>query len=316
MVPYTDEQTARVKENDVKFVHYTSAASALKILESQSIILRNASIMNDFSEVQHGLDCLASSYNGMNGERLKNLMKAVQDDLPEIFESDFNDNRFKVQFGTYLFSMSEHGGDFEDAFGRLSMWRAYAPKDGVAFVFNNRPFLSETRALGASSSPVFYGDARAYEPLFSKMVDNIEANIDLLKLLGGAAFYALLTNAFRFSVQSTKHPAFLEEREWRIIYAPNFLHEISDDVPTLMSRMPERTLTIGGVPQKIYSIPFVDYPDEGFIGATAPDLLEKILIGPTQDAFVIYDTLVDQLEKLGVRDAEQKIVMTGIPLRL
>jgi hypothetical protein len=60
---------------------------------------------------------------------------------------------------------SEHGGtnwdasdrDYqEDAFGRLSMWRAYGRGSGMALVLNNKPFMSPTQATSVITGPVAY----------------------------------------------------------------------------------------------------------------------------------------------------------------
>ncbi len=50
------------------------------------MLLRNSSLMNDFSEVRYGFNCLVAAYNGSVGDRLKIALRAVQEDLPEILE--------------------------------------------------------------------------------------------------------------------------------------------------------------------------------------------------------------------------------------
>jgi len=42
----------------------------MKILETGTIWMRQASCMNDYMEVQHGTDCLAAAWNGEDGKRL------------------------------------------------------------------------------------------------------------------------------------------------------------------------------------------------------------------------------------------------------
>jgi hypothetical protein len=41
-----------------RFVHYTSAESALKIIESKRVWMRNTTCMADYREVQHGFEIL------------------------------------------------------------------------------------------------------------------------------------------------------------------------------------------------------------------------------------------------------------------
>jgi DUF2971 family protein len=313
--PHAVREMQRLREEQVRFVHYTSADTGLKILSSQEMLLRNSTLMNDFSEVRYGLDCLIQTYNGAVGERLKAAIKSVQADLPEILEGNFNQQIVDIANETYLLSLSEHDGDFEDSFGRLSMWRAYAAKDGVAFVLKGKPFASESDAIQAFSSPVIYVSPQEFEKFFGEIVDNIENNIDFVKSLGGKYVHDILTTTFRFAAQSTKHPAFREEREWRVIYTPTALAEEGLLTKDQNERIPTRIMSIRGVPQRVYAIPFKDYPDEGLIGATTPDLIDRVLIGPSADAYMIAQAYVAELENVGMANAHQKVHITGIPLR-
>jgi hypothetical protein len=246
---------------------------------------------------------------------LKAALRGIQTDLPELLEAHFNGQVFEVLNETYLLSVSEHDVGHEDEFGRLSMWRAYAPKDGVAFIMNNAPFLGESAALMAFTSPVAYAMPNDFQPAFEEVVTAIETNIEIIKPLGGQFVHDSLINAFRFAVQSTKHPSFREEREWRVIYSPTLLPKDGALIERQLTRVPMDIVSLGGVPQRIYAIPFRDYPEEGFVGATAPALLERVLIGPSRDSFAIAQAYVAELNRLGVPDALSKVIITGVPLR-
>jgi hypothetical protein len=321
-MPRMQRELARVREKAIRFSHYTSAETGIKILRSKRILLRNSVLMNDFSEVGHGLDCLNFAYNGPLGERLKAALQKVQLDLPEILEANFNDQVLDVRGETYLLSVSEHGSEdplesaHEDQFGRLSMWRAYAPRNGIAFVLRNSPFVNDSNALQAFTSPVVYATKDAFLASFEELVVGIEQNIDLVVGLGGAAVHDLLISVFKFAVQSTKHPAFREEREWRVIYDPTRLQRLDAMTDEQQRRIPTEIMSLNGVPQRVYSIPFQDYPDEGFVGATAPDLIDRVLIGPTADAYAISQAFVVELMDLGIEEAPNKVVITGVPLRV
>ncbi len=320
-MPEAVDQGERIRKNGTRFVHYTSAESGIAILRSGNIFLRNSSLMNDFSEVQHGFDCLSTAYNGAAGVRLKAAMRHVQEDLPEVFEESF-DNQFQdVRQETYLLSISEHGESenghqLEDEFGRLSMWRAYANRNGVAFVFNNTPFMKESNALNVFSSPVVYATAESFTPYFAKIVTGVEGNLELINSLGGEFLHEMLMHAFRFAIQSTKHPSFHEEREWRVIYSPTILQRRGEHTQVQLDRIPTEIETLNGIPQRVYAIPFKDYPDEGFTGATIPALLERVLIGPSMDAYPIAQAFVAELNRCGVVNAAEKVKITGVPLRI
>ena len=316
LMPYAARETTRVRDDNVRFVHYTSAETAMKILRGGEMWLRNSTVMNDFSEVKHGMTCLRAAWLSEHGERLKKLMAEVQADLPDIFTANFDAQLNDVHNETYIVSISEHASGLEDQYGRLSMWRAYAPRNGVAFVFHNTPFLNESSALNAYTSPVNYATFEKFAVDFKAVVDGFEAHLPTLKQLGGQWLHETLVRAFRFAIQSTKHPSFVEEREWRVIYAPSLLHREGQLTFQQLERIPTEIVTLGGVPQRIFKIPFRNYPDEGFVGATVPELIERVLIGPSVDSYMIAQAIVAELTAAGVQNADQKIVITGIPLRV
>src|SRR5690554_855500 len=81
-MPHAMSEFDRMRRSSGRFAHYTSAETGLNILRSRRVFLRNSTLMNDFSEVHHGLHCLRSAYNGPLGERLKAALRAVQPGLP------------------------------------------------------------------------------------------------------------------------------------------------------------------------------------------------------------------------------------------
>ena len=320
LTPNMARQVTRIREKNTRFVHYTSAESGMHILRSGRMLLRNSTLLNDFSEVQHGMACLAHAYASPAGEKLKGLMKCVQEDLPEIFEASFNATFDDLRSETYIISLSEHGdpdeGDaFEDTFGRLSMWRAYANSNGIAFVFHNTPFASESDALHAFTLPVVYATPDAYVPNFTEIVHGVESLMDIIGQAGGQYFHDLMSNVFQYAIQSTKHPAFREEREWRVIYTPTVLARDGKLTDEHRERVQTEIMTLRGVPQRVYAIPFQNHPDDGLVGATVPELLDRVLIGPSPDAYAIAEAYVGELEGMGIADARSRVVITSIPLR-
>lgn len=320
LLPEPPRQAERVKATKTRFVHYTSAESAIKILDTGKILLRNSTLMNDFSEVQHGLDCLFGALDSPLGDRLKATLDSVRPDLYKFFRRKLDEEINGILKETYILSLSEHdapddSNDTTDDYGRLSMWRAYAGRNGVAMVLNTGPFLRESNALNAYSTPVLYATPRSFLPHFEEIVSNLEGGMDVIEVAGWEWLLEALIIAFRFIVQSTKHPAFREEREWRVIYSPMLLLRSNELGHEQMTRVPTERLIINGVPQRVYAIPFVDYPDDGWTGATIPALLNSILIGPSQDAYAIQQAFITELIKHKVDDATNKVRITGIPLR-
>lgn len=311
--PYATRKMDAMRQDATRFVHYTSAENALNIIDGNQVWLRNTNLMNDYREVQHGERCVLDAWNDDNvGARLRDALAKVSDGLPAKILNQFITGERLRSLETYMIAVSEHGNaqSREDLYGRLSMWRAYGGNTNVAFVFKNDPFISESDALNAYTSPVLYADSEGFKPAIMEVVEKVERNIGMLRLAGEDATSHLMLSALHFAVLSTKHPGFAEEREWRVIYTPNFSLTGSK-----ASRLESKIVCIGGVPQRIYSLKLENVPEEGFLGATLPELLEEIIIGPTQFPWPIYDALVEKLKLAGVPNAENKIRVSNIPLR-
>lgn len=308
-MPHAFRRFSEIREKGTRFAHYTSAYAALQIIEKQNVWMRNAVVMNDFSEVQHGQECLAESWRDEKvGGRLQALLNSLQEGLAQSVADEFDSRLHDREVQSYLISISEHGDSLldEDKHGRLSMWRAYGGNTNVAFVFKNTPFVSESDALNAFTSPVLYCNKEGFKAHFQEMVEGLEDHISLLEQVGPVKVAQTLVAAFHFAALSTKHPGFAEEREWRVIYSPTLFYSnrINFDIET-----------IEGVPQRVYKLKMENYPDENFVGATLPELLEKIIIGPTQSPWPIYDALTTKLLEKGVVDAFSKVQISDIPLR-
>ncbi|WP_343116801.1 DUF2971 domain-containing protein [Ostreiculturibacter nitratireducens] len=311
--PYASSKMDNARKADLKFSHYTSAENALKIIKNNEVWLRNSNVMNDFSEIQHGENCIRAAWDDPKiAGRSSEVLDKIQPNLFDQLKMSFIKNRDSRLLHSYLTSISEHGNkeSREDLYGRLSMWRAYGGSTNVAFVFKNTPFLLPSDALQAYTSPVLYADEETFKPKFVEVIDNIDKNIALAKRAGAEFVLYFLGMALHFAALSTKHIGFAEEREWRVIY--NKYYTLSGK-PN--GRVKDSIECVGGVPQRVYKIRLENYPEDGFVGATLPELLEEIIIGPTQYPWPIFDALVERLKNSGVNDAEKRVKISNIPLR-
>lgn len=311
--PHAMAKLAELKERKIRFSHYTSAYAALQIIEKEEVWLRNAVVMNDFSEIQHGQNCIAHAWRdmaigGVEGGRLYKLLESVQSGLTQGIADAFDRNAHDRNVQSYLVSISEHGDGTtdEDKYGRLSMWRAYGGNTNVAFVFNTTPFASESNAYNAFTSPVLYRDPDGFKSKFEEVIVGLEKEKDFLKMIGPKAVHDSLSAAFHFAALSTKHPGFSEEKEWRVIHSPTLMPS---------SRISSNIETINGVPQRVYKLRLENYPEDGLTGATLNELLEEILIGPTATPWPIYEALASKLEEKGVKDPWSRVKISDIPLR-
>lgn len=304
-LPFAMGKLARVADEQARFVHYTTADAAMKILQSREVWLRAAATMNDFMEVRHGRECLLAAYNGEVGGQFKRELETLFPGCSVELERQFNESLPLLQSDTYMICLSEHRAE-EDVLGRLSMWRAYGGDNGVAIVLNSTAFLSDADVLHAYSSPVAYLSAEQFEEKFVEMVNGVRANGQFLVRQGADLVTAHVLNMFRFAVLCTKHPGFQEEQEWRVVHSP--LIEPSEHLKTDLQ-------SVKGIPQIIVKLPLRDFPDEGFVGASPATLIDRIIIGPTEYPGPLFDAFSRLLEQAGVSDVPSKVVISNIPLR-
>lgn len=303
--PYAMQKQEEVFRKKTRFVHYTSAEVAINILRKKEVWMRNASVMNDFLEIDHGLDCLNNAWHSSSGDRMKKVLDELVEGLSQNVASKFDAWVPHFRRDTYLTSISEHL-ESEDEIGRLSMWRAYGGTTGVALVLNNTAFVNPSDALKAYTSPVAYLDRTSFLKYFDEVVSGLEKYKNYIKSLPQETILAYLFNAFQFAVLCTKHPGFVEEREWRVIHSPTFQPS---------QRITSEVQIVRGTPQRIFKIPLANVPEDKFFGATIPELINRIIIGPTEYPNVIKDAFKEELEKCGVTNAEKRIFVSDIPLR-
>ena len=304
-MPYAHTKMLAVINNNQRFVHYTSADVAMSIIQSRQIWMRNTTVMNDFKEIEYGESCLVAAYNSAVGAELKDYLEGLHSGFTKQFEDLLNPWLRHFRSETYITCLSEHDAS-EDANGRLSMWRAYGGRNGVAMVINNAPFATSTDALKAYSSPVAYLTPEQFEQELAKITDLIKTNKERLGEIGRDGLIGYLFNAFQFAIICTKHPGFHEEREWRVIYSPT-----QGKSPIIKSEV----RAVNGVAQTIQMLPLLDEPEKGLYGADVPSLLDRLIIGPSQYPWATYKAFVTLLEEAGVSDAGNKVHVSDIPLR-
>jgi DUF2971 family protein len=301
---HASRRTLAALNSGQRFVYYTNADTAMKIIRGNEVWMRKSSLMNDYREIEHGFDCLNNAYKS-NKDRLLTVFDGMFPGFCQKLETLFNSWLPHFRSDTYITCVSEHDPS-EDKHGRLSMWRAYGGVAGVAMVFRGGPFLRPSDALKAHTSPVAYLSDEQFRREFAALIDSVESSRDFLVPLGDQIALNNIFQAFRYAVLCTKHPGFHEEREWRIIYTPSF--QKSDRIiPTVES--------INGTPQSICRIPLQNVPEEKLTGLTLPELLDRVIIGPSKFPVGIYDALLVLLSEAGVENPADKIVVSDVPLR-
>ena len=307
MAPYAANEQARIEQDGTRFVHYTTAQSALDILQSECLWMRNATCMNDFNEMRHGLWCVIEAFRTDDGQAFSAALNACHAGLATELDKKFSTAAPALIEHTYIASISEHSDD-EEAYGRLSMWQSYGSRAGAAIVFNPGPFLRPTDALPIWVSPVAYIGLPGVQKELQKIAEKMHSDLAILAAVPREELLEIAFRALIFLVVSSKHEGFREEREWRIVHLPTFW-------PAAAERLPLSQISLSGVPQPIFKIPFVDYPDEGFYGATIPDLIHRIIVGPTQYPAASRTAFAQVLGAAGVDLSLDRVHCSDVTLR-
>jgi len=298
---------AAVLGEAARFVHYTTADSALRIFESKRIWMRNATCMADYREVQHGFDILQRFFSDKAKtaafvDALDLCVSGAAMEAIKLFDQWWEN----IRLNTYITSVSEHD-DTEDLHGRLSMWRAFGGNAArVALVVKIPAFSGGAAALNLIFSPVAYLTELEAHAVIEEVVKNIRENCDFLRSVERQASVSTVFVMLLAGVTCLKHEGFKEELEWRAIYTPKFRP----------SPLMESSLEVmGGVPQLVYKLP-IDATVAPVLGELdLASIFDRLIIGPSPYPWVMYEAFVDALTKAGVKGAERLVVASGIPIR-
>jgi hypothetical protein len=292
-----------------RFVHYTSAEAALKIIKSKRLWMRNTNCMSDYREVQHGFDILNRFFS--DAAKRKAFTAAFDACAPgaaveavNLFVAAWKD----IRFNTYLAAISEHDDD-EDAHGRLSMWRAVGGSRAAAsvgLVLKVALPKEESSPLNLFFSPVAYLSEEDAHKMLLEVIANVNAECEYLRALGHKTIVNAIFGMLLTGVVCLKHVGFREEREWRIIYAPKRSHS------TLMEYSTE---VISGVPQVVHKIPLDATVSPSVAHLDLARLFDRLIIGPSAYPWPMYEAFVPALNEAGIADADKRVWTSGIPIR-
>jgi hypothetical protein len=305
--PHYEEKRKSCKENDTKFAHYCHNNSLHAILDSNSFWLRNSRYMNDYSEIDYGKDLILSSYH--KNQSIKNSIDDIlkKTDRTESFENIIRELVFIFLHDCYIASLSEHQIN-SDQFGRLSMWRAYAPENGVALILNNDVFLDTVDEYMSVTIPVNYVIDSQFMFIFMNYVDFFAKIMDLLlsKNSKNMVFNKFINGIVNL-ITTSKHPAFLEENEWSMIYLPK-IHGISKYIDSKITN-------VGNITQILHPINLSSLRNQYGSMFSFDSMIYKILIGPSKFPVALCDAIVAKLEAQSLQNPIDRVSMTLIPLR-
>ncbi len=267
--------------------------------------MRDTRCMNDYSEVAHGYQRLRDYFHGEgNRDGFYAVVNACASGVGEEAIKLFDQWSAHLFSNTYIACLSEHGDEDEDLYGRLSMWRAYGPgSPGVAIVLR-LPFEQRPESPWVFLSPVAYFSSIASE--MARILENVRRNQEFLESIPRPMLVTTIHLMLVMAAVSLKHPAFHEEREWRIIHLP--LQYPSKFVPSSAE-------SIRGVPQLVYKILLKDVPEEGVIGIEPSKLIDRVIIGPSAFPGPMAAAFANALTEAGIENAASKVFASNVPLR-
>ena len=302
-LPTLHEQAISLRDRDCNFAYYTTASTALKIIKNKEIWLRNASVVNDYSEIKYGRNLLNKALKTQSGLKFKNALDSIQPNLFESTIKNFESWYPRVGAHTFICCLSEHD-PLENENGRLSMWRAYGD---IALVIRKEQLLNESMDIGVYSLLVNYWTETECEAELSKVADQIKNNFNSLKSKGNDFIQRGLYNLFLHFTIGTKHPGFSEEQELRVYSDPSR--------SAVSKKIVQEIVDIDGVPQEVMKLPLIDDPQNGFSKLDIPNLLYKLIIGPTQFPYAMGSAFAKQLQVAGMASGYDKIKVSKIPVR-
>ena len=151
------------------------------------------------------------------------------------------------------------------------------------------------------------GDRRRFLERFTRILDDVETNLEKLKLVDNQLIATNWKVVLDDMVLSTKHPGFKEEKEWRIIYRRK--------LPSTIPAPPHKAVVVGGIAQIVHYLPMVDVPEKGVTKATLDEILDRVIIGPTANPELVWEAFVIELAAAGINDPAHRVVACNIPLR-
>lgn len=294
-----------------RFVHYTSAEAGLNIIQNKCLWMRKTSCMADFLEVEHGFDILRKCFGDQAklDTFIKVLDQCAHGAAQEAIDL-FNQHINSIRSSTYIASISEHNAA-EEFHGRLSMWRAFGGDTGRIAIILKIPWFTQGLTKGVDAlkirfGPVAYVAEDDYDKEFQCMIDNISIHSEFLSSVGHSE---IVNNVFTMLLTSTlclKHCGFKEEKEWRVMYLPTLWNS---------DLMKSQIKVIGGVPQKVYMLP-LNGSDEAILSELdLAYMFDRLIIGPTQYPWAMFEAFSDALSSIGVKDAAQRVSVSNIPIR-
>lgn len=286
--------------------HYTTAQGLQGIIEQGTLHASAAYYMNDASEIDYGCDLFALVLE--NWIRLNALSHSPANIALHNIAAFFKDmNRLQpILSRVYVACFCEEEN-------LLSQWRAYGQSGGysLGFLRANLEHKIGVKGRGISLKQVIYRERHQRRILECLLADTlpvlgetaIDAKLSKLTSKGVAVFQAGFDSVLQImalgEIVRFKHPAFIEEKEWRLISQP-----VSAQIP------PEETNLIKFKPSRGMLTPYIELTPQS--GTLLP--INSVRYGPTLDKKRVENALTVLFRKHGYSGIQ--FHGSDIPVRL
>lgn len=288
--------------------HYTSLITLENILRTEEIWFSNPLVMNDIEEVRFGvLRGNELFHNNSSIEKACGTPKRFAI-LRDAYVGNFRQFEDEHAFDTYVFCLSEH--ESSDSDGLLSMWRGYGGNGTGAAVVLDTSKLRVEESSPLIIARVWYASREHRSQWLATLLEKFatllaEANVPDDKLYLPASF---LFERIKLFALFSKHDGFREEKEWRVVYAPE------RDREKKLAPMFHYSFGARGAELRLR------YKIAPMNGVSAPDLsleklVERLILGPSISSVLAQKAVTRMLERIGKPALAGRIHASGIPFR-
>ena len=288
--------------------HYTSVEVLEKIVEGNELWFSNPLYMNDWEELQYGMNIGAAAFR--SSDILRKAMQSTEhhEVLIHHFDRLYEQFSHEHAIDTYVLCFSRH--DPSDFDGRLSMWRGYGAKgSGVAIVFDTAK-LSALENSPLILGPVRYASKEERIGWVEEKLRGVAALLSSLPQSDSDLYHVAHLWIERLKMFSlfTKHDGFEEEKEWRVVYMSE------RDGNKALGEMLDYQITAKGVEPKLKLKlnPIVGVLDDT---ASVGALTNRIVLGPSLSSVLSVRSIQKMLSVRGRTELANCVVASSIPFR-
>jgi hypothetical protein len=302
LVQWRDSFVERHSGAPERVYHYTNSSSLIRILEDNEVWATNAVFLNDQNEIRHAAVILSRACDTVIGD--------------EEFASE--DPSQLLLATTAMRRVLNHLHDYIEAYvtcfcsegDLLSQWRGYGEGDGLSIGFDSAELSRVAKAtpgIVAGLVQVTYDEEQQYAELYELAKRWTRMFLSCLRRDSRTKPHVeamLFAQCFAWLAATFKHPAFAEEKEWRLVYVRLRLPEL----------LPEESFKLSLRSSKGMVVPFIRIMpcDEEKDPVRLP--VKSVRVGPHRYPALAASGVWHLVTNLGLAD-EIKVDYSFTPLR-